>query len=386
VFRSFFLAGFEGATGYNRHGQWMDQVAATQHDQFVRDDYRLIREAGLLAAREVIRWPLVDRGGRYDFSPVVPFVEAARENDVEVIWDLFHYGYPDDLDLFSDEFPRRFADYCYACANFIAPRTDGICYFTPVNEPSFFAWAAGDAALFAPHQTGRSFELKAQLARAAIQGIDAIRTVCPHARIVNADPWCHVVPPRGKRDLGQRAERFNQGAVYQSWDMLAGRLLPELGGSRSHLDVIGINYYWTNQWELDRPEAALSDTDPRRWGLSDVVRAVWERYGGDLLITETAHRDEMRPAWIREVAAEIEIALDEGIPVRGVCLYPVLGMPEWHAPEEWTRMGLWDLIPQSPTLGRVPCDPALEALGEARRLDARLKREADLLPEVGLGR
>ena len=32
-------------------------------------------------------------------------------------------------------------------------------------------------------------------------------------------------------------------------DMLAGRLMPELGGSRDWLDIVGINYYWTNQWE-----------------------------------------------------------------------------------------------------------------------------------------
>ena len=32
-FQSFFLAGFEGSTGINRHGQWFDQVEATQHDR-----------------------------------------------------------------------------------------------------------------------------------------------------------------------------------------------------------------------------------------------------------------------------------------------------------------------------------------------------------------
>ena len=59
------------------------------------------------------------------------------------------------------------------------------------------------------------------------------------------------------RCLGEplRAEtrRFNEQVVYQSWDMLAGRLMPELGGSRRHLDIIGVNYYWTNQWEHGRP-------------------------------------------------------------------------------------------------------------------------------------
>jgi hypothetical protein len=79
----------------------------------------------------------------------------------------------------------------------------------------------------------------------------------------------------------------------------------------------------------------------------------------------------MRPIWLRELADECEILLDEGIPLRGVCLYPILGMPEWHAQHEWTRMGLWDLVPQSPTLGRILCEPMLEALREAQRLEGR---------------
>ena len=67
MFRSFFLAGFEGSTGYNRHGQWFDQVAATGHDRSVDQDYRDLAALGIHAARETVRWPLVDRGGPLRF-------------------------------------------------------------------------------------------------------------------------------------------------------------------------------------------------------------------------------------------------------------------------------------------------------------------------------
>jgi hypothetical protein len=372
VFKSFFFGGFECATGFNSQGEWIDQIAATQHDRFARDDYQLLSEVGLSAAREGVRWPLVDRRGRYDFSSVRPFVEAARENDVEVVWDLFHYGYPEDVDPFSEAFPRRFADYCYAAGRYLAARTDGVCYFTPVNEPSYYSWAAGHAGLFAPHTKERGYELKVQLARAAILGAEALWAACPHARIVSVDPFCRVVAPRNRPDLEERADWFNENAVFESWDMISGRKLPELGGSRRHLDIAGINFYWTNQWELDREGVPLEPSDERAWKLRQVVRYVWERYGGDLLITETAHRDEMRPVWMRELAAECEAVLLEGIPLRGACLYPILGMPEWHAQEEWTRMGLWDCHVEGDRLHRRLCEPMMEALVEAHRLDAHL--------------
>lgn len=377
MFKSFFFAGFECATGFNSQREWIDQVAATQHDRHARDDYGLISGAGLRASREGVRWPLVDRNGRYDFSTVRPFVEAAREADVDVVWDLFHYGYPQDVDLFSPAFPGRFADYCYAVARYLAPRTDGTCYFTPVNEPSYFAWAAGEAAVFAPYQTNRAYELKLQLCRAAIEGINAIWQACPGARIVNADPFCRVVAPRDCPEMAEAVRHFNEQAVFECWDMIAGRLHPELGGSRSHLDLPGINYYWTNQWELGRDGVPLDPRDERCWPLRRVVRSVWERYGGELLISETAHKDEMRPHWMRELAAECEAVLEEGIPLRGACLYPILGMPEWHAQHEWTRMGLWDCDATRECLQRRICDSMLEALSDAHRLDAHLHHLAE---------
>ena len=368
MLRSFFFAGFECATGYNAKGEWIDQIAATHHDKHADEDYKRLRDVGIYAAREAIRWPLVDLGhGKYDFTSAKMFVKASRKYDIDVIWDLFHYGYPKGLDLFSDEFPKRFADYCYEATKFICKNNERTCYFTPVNEPSFFAWAGGEVGRFAPHCHGRAMDLKIALARACIEGINAIRTALPGARIVNVDPLCHVVPQADRPEDAEAAKFFNDSVVFESWDMIGGTKMPELGGSRGHLDIVGINYYWTNQWELGRDECPLDECDPRRVGLGDLVRKVWNRYGGDLLITETAHVDDMRPVWLAYVADESENLLNDGVPLRGVCLYPVLGMPEWHAQEQWTLMGLWDLAAKEATLGRELCAPMLKALQKAQR-------------------
>ncbi|MEK8093675.1 glycoside hydrolase [Methylocystis sp. IM3] len=381
MFRSFFFAGFEGSTGYNRHGEWFDQVAATGHDRTLEQDYRDIARLGLHAARETIRWPLVDTAGRHDFSTVKPFIEAAKRHRVDVIWDLFHYGFPTDVDLWSNLFPRRFADYCYSVARFVMSRSEGPYLFTPVNEPSFMAYAAGEKGLFAPHATGRGWELKVALARAAIAGVDAIRAACPEARIVNVDPLCRVAAPRDRPDLEEQARDFNERLVFQSWDMLCGRLLPELGGSPKHLDVVGINYYWTNQWELDGPPDSkgvippLADDDTRRAPLAELVRAVCKRYGREVMITETSHIGHNRGPWLREVAAMAETLLSDGEPLRGVCLYPILGMPEWHDRDVWTPMGLWDpLCHRDPTAGRLVCTPMLDALRSAEKVEALHRR------------
>lgn len=371
MFRSFFLAGFECATGINRRGEWFDQLAATQHDTQVDADYHRLARLGIHALREGVRWPLIDRQGHHDFVSVEPFVTAARRRRMEVIWDLFHYGYPPDLDPLTPLFVERFAAYCQAAARFICESSDGPWYFTPMNEPSYFSWAAGQVGHFAPHLRGCGTALKVALVRAAIRGIDAIRAVCPQARIVSVDPLCRVVPPHHRPDLAAGAQDFNERAVFEAWDMLCGRTMPELGGSREHLGIVGVNYYSTNQWEIGREERPLAWDDPRRVPLRRLLAEVWHRYGGELLITETGHADDHRPGWIADIAGEAEALLDGGVPLRGICLYPILGMPEWHDRARWARMGLWDLVAEGPVLRRRLHRPTLRALRHAAIIGAR---------------
>jgi hypothetical protein len=278
---------------------------------------------------------------------------------------------PDGVDPFAPGFAARFAEYCHAAAIHIARETPGRPWFTPVNEPSYLAWAGGDVALFAPHARGRGPELKCALTTAAIRGTEAIFSACPGAGIVTVDALCRVVAPADHPELEAAAASFNDTAVFESWDMIAGRLAPELGGREEYLGVVGINYYWTNQWEISRPEAPLLPHHPGRWPLGRLVEGVAARYGADVLITETSHVGEARGVWLDEVTDEAQSMLARGVPLRGICLYPILGMPEWHAPEQWVPMGLWDLVPQSPTLARVPYAPMIAALARAQ---ARLER------------
>lgn len=367
MFRSFYLAGFECATGYNMHGEWIDQIAATEHDLHVDADYERLAQVGIHAVREAIRWPLVDHRGRYDFSSAEPSARAARHHGFDVIWDLFHYGYPQDLDPFDDTFVARFTEYCRAVARFVARHTEGVCYFTPINEPSYFAWAAGEVGRFAPHARGRGYELKVALARAALAGIDAILGEVPNARIVNVDPLCRVVPDRDDPDRIEHARRFNEEWVFEFWDIVSGKRMPELGGSPRHLDIVGLNYYWTNQWALGAEGVPLADDDPRRVPLAQLVQAAWRRYGAEVVITETSALGDARAPWIHALSAMAGQLLTEDVPLGGICLYPILGMPEWHARDQWTRMGLWDLEREQEVLQRKACTPMLEALLAAQR-------------------
>ncbi|MFL5258107.1 MAG: hypothetical protein ACJ8AS_00005, partial [Hyphomicrobiales bacterium] len=78
MFGSFFLGGFECSTHVSMEGNRLDAIAATQHDRFARDDYRLCRSAGIRAVREAARWPLIDRAGRLDLEQVRELARIGR--------------------------------------------------------------------------------------------------------------------------------------------------------------------------------------------------------------------------------------------------------------------------------------------------------------------
>jgi hypothetical protein len=383
MFKSFYRAGFECSTGRNVHGEWIDQLAATEHDRRADADYAMLSQVGIHTVREGVRWPLVDRGHGYDFSSLDAFVLAARRHQVEVIWDLFHFGYPERLDPFDPKFGLEFARYCTAVARHLCGELPGPFYFTPVNEGSYFAWAAGEKGLFAPHAQGRGAELKVNLARAAVLGVRAIREVCPAARFVTADPICSVVPPVAcDGELSAAAQHFNHSVVFEFMDMLAGRLRPDLGGSRDCLDIVGLNYYATNQWVLGHEGNQLGEHDPRRLPIGALVRRAAQRYGGPIIVSETGASDDGRAPWLDEISEEALSLLGEGIGFSGVCLYPILGMPEWHDQERWARMGLWDLERSANGLERVPHRASLRALEQAKHALHRQRIRSSRPPAV----
>jgi hypothetical protein len=368
LFRSFWLGGFESAHHINRQGVRLDLVAATQHDVQVDEDYDRLRSHGFLTVREGMRWPLIDRGRRLDFSSVVPMLAAAERHGIEIVWSLCHYGWPEDVSLYSAGFVERFARYAAAAARLISDRSDAVPFYAPINEISFFAWAAGEKGLMHPYELGEGSRMKAQLVRAAIAAMEAIWEVDPRARMLHVDPLIHVVTPAGRPELA-RAAADQRASQFDAWDMLAGGLHAELGGHPRYLDLIGLNYYHANQWEYPDHRLRWEDT-PRdeRWvPLHRLLQEVFHRYGRPLVISETSHFGAGRARWLREVADEVRAARLLRVPVEGLCIYPIIDRPDWDNPEHWHNSGLWDLRPgEGQRLEREVCEEYLAELERVR--------------------
>ncbi|MBA2449371.1 MAG: cupin domain-containing protein [Chloroflexi bacterium] len=377
LFGSFFLGGFECSQQVTAEGRRLDLIVASQHDVQAAEDYARCREIGIRAVREAVRWPMVDRGGTLDLEELRRLVRLAREAEVVQIWDLMHYGYPDDLEPFSAAFVDRFATYARAVASIVCDETGGPTYYTPINEISYYAWAGGEVGYMGPLLQGRGGKLKRALVRAAIAATNAIWEADPEAQIVTVDPlvWLHVPPERP--DLQPEVDDFNRRLVTEAFDLLAGRRQPELGGSRAHLGIMAVNYYGCNQWTIPTPELPqrfLTPDDPRWVPLSDLLLDLQARYGGPLLIGETGASADARAAWIDYLCGEAAQALERGVNLQGICWYPIVTTPDWEDTTAFLEGGLFDVIPEPDGRLRRALDPS--AAAALRRAQAALDPES----------
>jgi hypothetical protein len=364
LFTGFFLGGFECSCQKLRDGRRLDLLRSTRHDELADADYARLAVAGMTACRDGAPWVSVERNeDTYDFSRVSRILRAADDHHTQVIWDLMHFGWPDDVDPFSPSFPSRFARYAAAFARWLSNETDQRPMITPVNEMSFLAWAGGDVRCLNPFEAARGVELKAQLVRATIEAIEEIRVVMPHARFLQPEPLIHIVPPADRPKLWARVES-DELLQYQAWDMLTGRVWPSLGGHPRYLDIIGVNFYPDNQFTPDGDTVVRGDVDykPFRQMLVEVA----ERYERPMIVAETGSEGDDRAPWLRYVADECVAALRQGCELHGVTLYPVINHAGW-LDDRHCQNGLWDYADENGE--RAPDEPLL---AELRRQNDRL--------------
>lgn len=327
AFNSFVMAGFECSSQRRQDGRRLDLLANTGHARWADKDFRRLTDLNIRCARDGLRWHLIERSpGRYDWSSFVPMLKAAQAQQLQVVWDLCHYGYPDDLDIWRPSFVERFARFAGAVAKLMAEEGVSVPFYSPINEISFWSWAGGDVSYFNPNARGRGQELKHQLVRASIAAIEAIREQAPSARFVQCDPLINVIAGSRRNEDIERAEAYRQ-SQFEALDLLTGRQWPGLGGQEDYLDIIGANFYPHNQWYFEGRRIERGEADYRP--LAGMLKELHQRYQRPVLIAETGAEDEERLPWLNYVVDQALKALERGVPVQGICWYPFLDYPGW---------------------------------------------------------
>jgi len=231
--------------------------------------------------------------------------------------------------------------------------------------------------------------------------MEAIRDVNLAARLVQTDDLgkTYATPT-----LAYQAE-FENERRWISFDLIAGRLSPDrpmwewlrsVGATEAELewflahpcppDILGINHYLSSERflddRLDRYPGEFPGTNgSHRYvdvlaarvlphgvaGPERLLREAWERYGLPLAITEahnSGHREE-QIRWLDEVWRGAQRAKTDGVDVRALTVWSLLGAYDWHClvtrDEAFYEPGVFDVRhcdPRPTAIARMVADLA----------------------------
>ncbi|HSJ86523.1 MAG TPA: beta-galactosidase, partial [Anaerolineales bacterium] len=278
-----------------------DEVNLIRHDEFLEADYRLMVQAGCLGIRDAARWYLSHPApGVFDWSWLDRVVDAAKKHNLKLYLDLWHYGYPDWLDILSADAPLHFAEF----ARSIAQRYPSLEYYCVCNEPSLLVELAGRQGKWSPflHEEDPS-AFRRQISRMIIEASKAILEIKPDAVLVIPEPW-HATDTIPEDD---------QAAVL---DIVMGRCDPELGGCSDLVTIIGLNHYRDSTLP---PFHQLLLNAQKRWP----SKSLW--------VTETSGPPTgwQQAEWFWWMLAETRLAVLGGANIDVFTWAPAISMYDW---------------------------------------------------------
>ncbi len=336
---TFFIGGYECADIVNNSGNRVDLLELTGHDTQILEDYTLLSQAGIKTVREGIRWSFVEKEPYvYDFSEVKNRILAAQETGIQQLWDICHFGYPDGLMPGHPQFANRLAEVCKAFAELYRCYTTDPLIITPINEISFFSWLGGEARGTVPFAINSGFDLKYSLCKATIEAVKAIRSVDPAAQIMMVEPLIRVHPQLGA-EICETIAGFNE-AQFQAMDIVTGKMCPELGGKPEYMNIAGFNFYYNNQWEHGGHTLGWCKQN-RRICFSEVLYDAYKRYNIPVVLSETGHFADHKAEWMEQITEDCITAINKGVDLKGICIYPVIDRPDWDRPAHLIPCGIW---------------------------------------------
>jgi dTDP-4-dehydrorhamnose reductase len=406
----------------NRVGEeYFDQLERSGHAARL-SDLDLFAGLGMSAMRYPVLWERTAPDGleRVDWNWADERLARLRELNVRPIVGLVHHGSgPRETSLVDPSFADKLAAYAGA----VAERYPWVEDYTPVNEPLTTARFSGLYGHWYPHGRDALTFARALLTqcRAIVLSMRAIRKVNRSARLIQTEDLGKTF---STRTLFYQAE-FENERRWLSYDLLAGRVtrdhamwsyLRSVGIEEASLDwfienscppdIIGINHYLTSERFLDErvgryPDCthggngrhAYADVEAVRVcaegtaGPRALMKEAWERYGSPLAITEAhlgcTREEQLR--WFKEICDGAHHLKQEGVDVRAVTAWSLLGAYDWHnlltRDEGQYESGVFDLRaprPRPTALARMLFDlsrgrehehPVLDAPGWWRRLE-----------------
>lgn len=400
----------------NRVGDaYFDQLERTGHATRL-DDLDRFAALGIRALRYPLLWERIAPHGlaHADWRWADERLGRLRALGIRPIVGLCHHGSgPASTHLLDPAFADELARFAGA----VAERYPWLDEYTPINEPLTTARFSGLYGHWYPHGRDMLTCVRALLNECfgIARAMRAIREINPTARLVQTEDLGRTfgTPPLNDQVMFENERR------WLAFDLLCGRVdrehwlwgfLMRIGVREEELaplseapcppDVLGINHYLTSERFLDdrldrypphthggNGRQTYADIEAVRVlaggpaGPGELLREAWDRYRLPIAVTEVhlgcTREEQLR--WLRDAWNAAHKARADGVDVRAVTAWSLLGAYDWHCLltrcEDRYEPGVFDLRAPAPrptalasllpelAAGREPSHPVLATPG-----------------------
>lgn len=327
-----------------------------EHYKLYEQDFELVKNLNLNAFRFGIEWSRVEpEEGVWDkaqWEHYKKYIQTLLDMNIEPFLNIWHWTLPvwfTDKGGFSKRSNLKYFD------RFVAKLSQELQikelkYVITLNEPNVytsFSYLTGEwpPQLKSPIKAALTYW---NLTRAHHRAYNILKAVHPKLQIGVAAQLANIQAKRPHNLLDEIATKW----MRYAWNWWF------LNRIKNYQDFVGINYYFTDYYELGdhkgiknveffhraNPKVPKNDLgwymEPE--GIYPLMLRTWSHYKKPIIITENGladETDEYRRWWIEETMVAMERALSEGVDLRGYMHWSLLDNFEW-AYGWWPKFGL----------------------------------------------
>lgn len=328
--------------------KWPLEPSGKTADSYKRyaEDFDLAKKLNNNAVRIGVEWarlePTKGKFSRKEFNHYIKVLEAAKKRGLKTFVTLHHFTSPQWIAELGGWTNTRtaylFARYARRCAEEFGDLVD---VYLTINEPQVYSAVSYLVGRWPPQKTNPFDVLLCQftMMRAHRKAYDAIKEVGdypvgivknimfnrPHPKSLN--PFDYII--------AEIVNHLNSGFF----------LMP----IRNHLDLIGLNHYFTNTFKnfmLTNENTKVSDLgwwlEPS--GIKSILLRL-KKYKVPVYITENGladSEDKHRSWYLKEILKSCKEAMTEGADLKGYFHWSLIDNYEW-AEGFWPRFGLVEI-------------------------------------------
>lgn len=317
-------------------------IACDSYNRF-EEDFDLCKQMNNNGVRISIEWARIEpQPGKFDQKELDHYkrvLSSAKQRGLKTFVTLHHFTNPlwfiKKGGWISCKSPWYFARYAKVCAKELGPLTDA--FFT-INEPQVYALMCYTIGKWPPNKIDpvKSLICQLNLMRAHKRSYKTIKSVDNYpVGIVKNIVWYEAY---GENPffLDKLIAKF---IFYLNCDFF-------LRPIRKSLDILGLNYYFTNQikgLKAIHPAGMVSNLN---WwinpeGLKNVLMHL-KKYKVPLYITENGladSEDRLRKIFIKSMLLACLSAMQQGVQLKGYFHWSLIDNFEWHE-GYWPKFGL----------------------------------------------